>query len=398
MPIVAVLGAHWGDEGKGKIAAALSARADVCARFQGGPNAGHSVTLGDSPPWLLRMVPSGILTGATGIIGGGCVIDPELLMQEIALLQRTFPDVLDRLLISRRAHVITAEHKTQDRAGSGVGSTRTGVGPTYRDKAARTGIRVADLVADRPSLPGALQSVAHEFRESLSHRCADEIQYLRGVLDRGGRVIAEGAQGARLDLDHGDYPYVTSSNTTIGSVLTGLGVGPPDISAVLLVTPSYVTKVGGGPLPSRVDSATNLILRTRGQELDGVTNLMRETGWLDLGWLRRACRLNQATGIVMTKVDVLAGLKTIGLYDEAADPIVRILPGWDKGEVATADESEHLGSFLCAVEKDCGTPVAVVSHGPRPEDWWWRTDADEIWRNNLSKESRACISPMPQGR
>jgi adenylosuccinate synthase len=228
--------------------------------------------------------------------------------------------------------------------------------------------------------------VAHEFKESLGHRCADEIRYLRDVLDRGGRVIAEGAQGARLDLDHGDYPYVTSSNTTIGSVLTGLGVGPPDISAVLLVTPSYVTKVGGGALPSQVDSATNLILRTRGQEIDGVTNVMRETGWLDLGWLRNACRLNRATGIVMTKVDVVAGLKEIGLYDETADSTVRIMPGWGKQEAAIGDESGSLGSFLCTVEKNCGTKVAAVSHGPRPEDWWWRTDETEIWRSGLSKE------------
>jgi len=383
MPIVAVLGAHWGDEGKGKIAAALAREADVCARFQGGPNAGHSVTLGSSPPWLLRMVPSGVLVGAVGVIGGGCVVEPTLLMQEVDQLRKVFPDISDQLIISRRAHVITAAHRNQDSTGSGVGSTRMGVGPAYRDKAARTGIRVADLLGDPDQLPAELRPTARAFKEALGHRCADDSVYLRHVLDGGGRVIAEGAQGSRLDLDHGDYPYVTSSSTTIGSVLTGLGVGPRDISAVLLVTPAYVTKVGGGALPSRVDDITNTVLRDRGEERDGVTNLMRDTGWLDVGWLRTAGRLNQATGVIVTKADVVAGLDRIGVYDEEQDPTVHFLRGWSAQELTDGDVSGDLGAFIASVEKGCGVGVAAISRGAGLDDWWWRADQDAVW--NLTR-------------
>ncbi|MFD0891845.1 adenylosuccinate synthetase, partial [Streptosporangium algeriense] len=170
----------------------------------------------------------------------------------------------------------------------------------------------------------------------IGHCCVDEVAYLRDRLDGGARVVAEGAQGSRLDLDHGDYPYVTSSNTTVGAVLTGLGVGPRDIASVLLVTPAYVTKVGGGELPSRLYGELNAELQERGEELDRATDLMRDTGWLDLGWLRSACRLNQADGIVMTKFDVLADFPAIGLYDEDRTPAVRMRPGWSAGDVAAA--------------------------------------------------------------
>lgn len=378
MPVLAVLGAHWGDEGKGRVAAALSRDATACARFQGGPNAGHTVAF-DGGELVLRMIPSGVVSGATGVVGGGCVIEPSMLLEEIAMLRRVIPDVVSRLLVSRRAHVITPAHREADRSGSGVGSTRTGVGPTYRDKAARTGLRVADLIEKGKSLPVDLREVAEMFRDTLSGVCGDETAYLRGILDSGGNVVAEGAQGARLDLDHGDYPYVTSSNTTIGSVLTGLGLGTRDISSVLLVSPAYVTKVGGGPLPSLLTDDLNAELQRRGRELDGATQLMRQTGWLDIGWLRRACYLNQADGIVLTKVDVLAGVGAVGLYDEANEPPVTMVPGWTVSEVASADETGALGSFIRYVESRVSCRVLAVSRGPGMDDWWWRTSPASLW-------------------
>lgn len=383
MPVLAVLGAHWGDEGKGKVTAALSRSADICARFQGGPNAAHSVLTPDRPtPWVLRMVPSGIVAGATGVIGGGCVVELRMLLDEVAMLREHDPAVADRLLISRCAHVITQDHRDADSSGAGVGSTRMGVGPAYRDKAARTGLRIGDLLAGGSRLPAGLRPIAEEFADLLGSRCVDATDYLRTALDQGAKVIAEGAQGSRLDLDHGDYPYVTSSNTTVGGVLTGLGVGPRDISGVLLVTPAYVTKVGGGEMPSRVDADLNAVLQERGEETDGATLLMRDTGWLDVGWLRAAGRLNQADGIVMTKLDVLAGLPEVGLYDDSRVPHVETLPGWKEEDVVTAgrdSEASGLAGYLAAVEARTGLPILAAGRGPGLDDWWWRGDPRALW-------------------
>jgi adenylosuccinate synthase len=192
-------------------------------------------------------------------------------------------------------------------------------------------------------------------------------------------------------VDHGDYPYVTSSNTTVGAVLTGLGIGPRDISAVLLVTSAYVTKVGGGSLPSQVDDALNTELQRRGAEIDGATNLMRDVGWLDVGWLRTACRLNQADGLIVTKVDVLAGLPSVGVYDHNATPTVERLPGWHVDEVSARDESANLGAFLRRVESAVGCSVVAVSDGPGLDDWWWR-DGDRAWLATLrSDEQDWCV-------
>ena len=393
MSIVAILGAHWGDEGKGKIAAALSADAVACARFQGGPNAGHTVAV-DGTELVLRMVPSGIVAGVHGVIGGGCVIEPRMLLDEVAGLRERYPDILQRLLVSRRAHVITPRHREQDRSGSGVGSTRMGVGPAYRDRAARSGLRVADLLAGG-RVPGELRATAEEFADTLGAVCGDDTARLREILDAGGRVVAEGAQGVRLDVDHGDYPYVTSSNTTVGAVLTGLGVGPRDIGTVLLVTPAYVTKVGGGDLPSRVGPRLNAYLQERGRELDGATGLVRDTGWLDVGWLRTACRLNQADGLVVTKVDVLAGLPTVGLYGVPGAPRVTMLPGWTAGsgypDAGHPDPgSGPLGEFLGVVEHATGCPVQAVSYGPGTADWWCR--------GPVFPEDRTTGCPAPDSR
>lgn len=379
MTVIAVLGAHWGDEGKGKVAAGLSTHAAACARFQGGPNAGHTLVL--PPPEgeiCLRMVPSGVISGARGIIGGGCVVEPRMLLDEVARLRRWVPGLTDRLLVSERAHVILDSHLERDRAGSGVGSTRMGVGPTYGDKALRSGLRVADLLTGR-GVPDEMRPLAEEFAEVLGASCGDDHATVRDLLDRGERVIAEGAQGARLDIDHGDYPNVTSSNTTIGAVLTGLGAGPGDIGATLVTTAAYVTKVGGGRLPSRVPTDLEELLRTRGREVDGATGLLRDVGWLDVGWLRTACRINQADALALTKVDVLAGLERVGLYDDARTDRVEMLDGWSHEEVATSDESGPLGAFLERVEEAAGCPVSVVSTGPGQDEWWARDDQARAW-------------------
>jgi adenylosuccinate synthase len=374
MPVTSVLGAHWGDEGKGKVAAALSADAAMCARFQGGPNAAHTVWRpGAHEPVVLRMVPSGVVAGATGVIGRGCVVEPRMLLDEVDRLADHGIDVARSLVVSERAHVITAAHRRRDSAGSGVGSTRMGVGPAYGDKAARVGIRVGDLVAGA-GLPADLAEIAGRFRHRLGTACGDETAALRRALDRGAHVVAEGAQGARLDLDHGDYPYVTSSNTTIGAVLTGLGVTPRDLGRTLVVTPAYVTKVGGGDLPSKLSGARHDELRDKGEEKDGATGLWRDVGWLDLGWLRWACALNGADGLVVTKVDVLAGTGEVGLFDGDAVSPVRLLPGWDAAAASGAAEPgpDPLRAFLAAVEAGAGVPVLGVSNGPAVDDWLLR--------------------------
>lgn len=385
MPVTSVLGAHWGDEGKGKVVAALSVDAAVCARFQGGPNAAHTVCLPQtSEPVVLRMVPSGVLSGAVGVIGRGCVLEPRLLLDEVDRLADHGVDAARALVVSERAHVITAAHRERDAAGSRVGSTRMGVGPAYGDKAARVGVRVGDLVAGR-GLPPDLAEIADRFRRRLGVVCADETAELRRLLDRGAHVVAEGAQGARLDLDHGDYPHVTSSNTTIGAVLTGLGLIPRDLGETLVVTSAYVTKVGGGELPSRLSGPRHNELQRKGAELDGATGLWRDVGWLDVGWLARACALNGATGLVVTKVDVLADAAEVGLFDAGAQPPVRLLPGWEAAAVAApgrrAADSEGggavgggatggaLGAFLAAIEAATGVPVQGVSNGPAVDDW-----------------------------
>lgn len=363
MPITAILGAHWGDEGKGKVAAALSRRAVACTRFQGGPNAGHTVYCDHSTePMVLRMVPAGITTGAYGVIGGGCTVNIRMLLDEVAALEARLGDVRHRLLISNRAHIITPKHLKDDRDGAQhIGTTRMGVGPAYADRAARRGYRVGDVMAGRIGDDAGLEpGQLEEFRDTLGRSCGDDSAFLRHVLDRGGRVIAEGAQGMRLDVDHGDYPYVTSSNTTVGAVLTGLGVGPRDIDEVLLVTPPYVTKVGGGTLPNRVKAATEAELRRRGAEVDGVTGAVRDIGWLDLSWLRHAVMVNQATGLLLTKVDCAAGFAELCLID--ASRTIRVRP-WSIAECESPYESRGLGAFITQLENETMTEVVAVSNG-----------------------------------
>jgi adenylosuccinate synthase len=379
VPVVAILGAHWGDEGKGKAVAAVAEDADIAARFQGGPNAGHTVYVGPtgSQPIVLRMVPAGVVCGAAGVVGGGCVLNLAMLLQEIDQLEGCCPGVGAALVFAPEAHVISARHLAEDRRdGERVGTTRMGVGPTYVAKARRDGIRLADVVRDPEIAEAGDRAAFREFRARFRHQCHDVPAHLRSALDGGARVVAEGAQGARLDIDHGAYPFVTSCNTTVGAVLTGLGIGPRDIATTLLVTGAYVTKVGGGPFPSRGDDELNHQLRDQGHEVDGATGSVRDCGWLDVSWLRRACVLNQADGLVVTKVDVLAGRSEVGLWDAGE---VTIVPGWSAAEAAApAGPVAGLLAFLDEIAARVGVEVVAVGHGPRSNAMWF-ADRDRLW-------------------
>lgn len=368
MPVDVVVGAHWGDEGKGKIAAALSTDAHACARFQGGPNAGHTVVLPTGATLVLRSLPSGLAVGSAGVIGGGCVVNPAMLLDEISTVEAVTGSLEGRLVVSSRAHVITDEHLATDRGGGAVGSTRMGVGPAYAAKMQRSGVRMGDLVGPG-EVPGVDPSLRARVKERLSDAVQDERPVIRGWIDAGLRVVAEGAQGARLDIDHGDYPFVTSSNTTVGAALTGLGLGPRDIDRVLLVTPTYVTKVGGGTLPHRLSRVPERLLRQRGNEVDGATGSVRDVARLDLRWLRAAAVLNQATGIILTKVDVFLDDHPLEVVGPDGDVVC--LPWWTEQDAAAPLNSGPIRRFVALVEQAVGAPVVAVSHGPAVGDLAW---------------------------
>ena len=370
MTVTAVLGAFWGDEGKGKVAAALSVGASICARFQGGPNAAHTVYV-DGRELVFRMVPAGIVSAEYGVIGNGAVVNPALLVDEVETLGRYVPDLRDRLRISTAAHVILPEHLERDGGALSqtIGTTKMGVGPTYADKIARNGVRVGDLLDGRVDPPDERSARAAErFRAVLGPCCVDTGELLREALDGGARVVAEGAQGALLDVDHGDYPFVTSSNTTIGAVFTGLGIGVRDLDRVLVVASAYMTKVGGGAFPTRIDGVEAEFLRSRGEEVDGATGLLRDCGWLDLALLRRAVAVNRADGIVLTKLDVVGGLPEIALVDSSLSPGEEEiwLSGWDEelsGAASLDDLPEAARDYVAAVEARVGAPLVGLSVG-----------------------------------
>jgi adenylosuccinate synthase len=377
MSLTAVLGAFWGDEGKGKVAAALSVGASICARFQGGPNAAHTVHV-DGRKLVFRMVPAGIVAAEYGVIGNGAVLDPELLVNEVDALGELVPGVRDRLRISTAAHVILPEHRERDRGAlsQSIGTTKMGVGPAYADKIARHGVRVADLVDPRFEPPDERSAHAAErFRALLGPCCVDTGELLREALDDGAEVVAEGAQGALLDIDHGDYPFVTSSNTTVGAVLSGLGVGVRDVGRVVVVASAYMTKVGGGAFPTRIDGVEAEFLRSRGEEVDGATGLLRDCGWLDLARLRWAAAVNRADGIVLTKLDVVGGLPEIALVDSSLPPEEREirLSGWDdelSGTQSLEDLPSGARAYVETVEACVGVPVVGLSVGQELDEYF----------------------------
>ncbi len=417
MPCTVVVGAQWGDEGKGKIVDALSAAADVVARYQGGPNAGHSVVRGDATV-VLHLVPSGVMhEGRRCLVGNGVVVDLGRLRGEVEHLESLGLRVRPRLGVSPGAHLILPYHRAAEacaESGAGaIGTTGRGIGFAYRDKAARTGLRVADLyepgrfvaAVDRnlerlrrefPAAEGlgeasgaGLLAALREDAAWLEPMVCDVSAELHRELRAGRSVLLEGAQGTLLDLDHGTYPYVTSSAATAAGAPLGVGLGPRAVDRVIGVTKAYSTRVGNGPFPSEMPGDEAARLRDAGEEYGATTGRPRRCGWLDLPALRYAARVNGLDELVITKLDVLddfaeirvavayeSGGRTLAEFPAAAAalarcrPVWRTFPGWLEPTTAVrrwSDLPRRAGAYLEWVERECGVPITSVSVGAARE-------------------------------
>jgi len=413
---IAVLGAQWGDEGKGKIVDLLTPNFLIVARYQGGHNAGHTVYANDRK-FVLRLLPSGILhDGITCVIGNGLVVDPQALFTEIDELAAAGIEIGDRLLISDKAHVILPYHKDLDllsearRGERAIGTTKRGIGPAYEDKVARRGIRVGDL-ADPASLADAVRHNVDARNKLIPESTMDADQvlaelarawkrmgpwvtdvslFLARARQAGRSIMFEGAQGTLLDIDHGTYPYVTSSNATIGGVCTGLGIGPRAIDKVLGVAKAYTTRVGEGPLPTELTGEIGNRLRETGQEFGAVTGRPRRCGWYDAVAVRYAVRVNGLDGLALTKLDVLDGLPEIQVCTAyrchgstltelpgdlaqlaACEAVYETLPGWTsptKNVRRFDDLPREARAYIARLEEVTGVPAAIVSTGSARED------------------------------
>ncbi|HTR19780.1 MAG TPA: adenylosuccinate synthase [Gemmatimonadales bacterium] len=410
---VVVVGAQWGDEGKGKIVDVLAERADMVVRYQGGANAGHTVDTGEGE-FILQQIPSGILQGAVCIVGNGVVLDPETFFTELDKLVARGVKVEQKLFVSDRAHLVLPYHKLLDRARERrdkIGTTGRGIGPTYEDKYGRRGIRVGDLrnlvraqehVSERVAavnqvlglLGGPERADAGEHQALLARLAprllpltVDSGRVVHDALQRGESVLLEGAQGALLDVDHGTYPYVTSSNTTAGGAAVGTGIGPTAIDAVLGVVKAYTTRVGNGPLPTEAEPAVAERIRELGGEYGAVTGRPRRCGWFDAAVVRYAVRVNGLTGLAVTKLDVLDTFAEIPvatgyrLEGEVIDsmpadgerlervmPIYETAPGWQKptgGVRRLADLPPAARAYLDRLQDLAHAPIRYVSVGTR---------------------------------
>ena len=418
MSAVVVVGAQWGDEGKGKIVDFCTDHAEVVVRYAGGPNAGHTLVVGDEK-FIVRLIPSGILRPATRcVLGQGMVIDPQVLLSEVDELARRGLATDGRLFVSDRAHLILPYHLLVDglregsgRAGTGIGTTKRGIGPAYEDKAARRGIRLGclrDLAAteklveqairawtptilDLGGTPPTAASVL-EWLRPLAPRIVAMLADAWAIADEAIRarrgVLLEGAQGTLLDVDHGTYPFVTSSSAVAGGAATGAGIGPTRIDTVLGITKAYATRVGGGPFPTELSDAVGQKLREDGAEFGSVTGRPRRTGWLDLPALRYAARVNGLDGLALTKLDVLTGhaqLKVCVAYDtptgrtrdlpiddlDRATPVYETLEGWTESlsRVRVLDDLPRAArAYVRFLEDGAGVPLFLLSVGPRREE------------------------------
>jgi adenylosuccinate synthase len=413
---VVVLGTQWGDEGKGKIVDLLSRDVHAVVRFQGGHNAGHTLVI-DGEKTVLHLIPSGILqTRVECLIGNGVVLSLHALRDEIESLEERGIDVRSRIGISPACPIIMPWHQVLDQAreealgDQAIGTTWRGIGPAYEDKVARRGLRASDL-QNPETLGGKIEQIldyhnfvltqrfgrepisfqammdeALELGEYFSSQISDVSGRLYQLREEGKRVMFEGAQGSLLDIDHGTYPYVTSSNTTVGGVCTGAGVGPNAIDYVLGITKAYVTRVGGGPFPTELFDENGERLARRGDEFGATTGRPRRCGWLDAVALRRAVSLNGVSGFCVTKLDVLDGFDEIRictayrLHGELLDappldshswadlePVYETFPGWtetSRGAISLEALPANARSYLAAMEDLCGAPVHIVSTGP----------------------------------
>ena len=407
----ALLGIVFGDEGKGKVVDVFTPRYDVVARFAGGPNAGHTIIF-EGKKFVLRSIPSGIFDeGKLNIIGNGCVIAPDLFAAEAHELEAAGYDLKSRLHISKRAHLILPTHRVLDRAYEAakgknkVGTTGKGIGPTYSEKASRTGLRVGDIQDNFQEKYNALKARHMQILSDMHYTDFDiteeeklwmeGVEYMRQfpltdteieinrALEAGKNVLAEGAQGTLLDIDHGTYPFVSSSSTVCGGVCTGLGVAPNRIGEVFGIFKAYSTRVGAGPFPEELFDETGDLIREVGHEYGAVTGRNRRCGWLDLVALKYAIMINGVTQLIMMKSDVLDGFDTIRVctayekdgvqttdmpYDtEGWKAVYEDLPGWktDLTQMTSVEQfPQQLRDYISYIEKETATPITIVSVGP----------------------------------
>jgi adenylosuccinate synthase len=420
---VVIVGAQWGDEGKGKVVDALAERFDIVARYQGGANAGHTVVV-NGTKFVLQLLPAGIVRpDKTAVIGNGLVINPESLFEELERVETAGVPVGRRLVVSDRAHLILPYHRShevaaeQARGVGKIGTTAKGIGPCYEDKAGRRGLRTGDLrdaevfrrkcaevVAEKNRLASALfagmpleaEGVAERYFETARRMLpylADVSAYLNTEMDRGKRVLFEGAQGTMLDLDHGTYPFVTSSSAAAGGACTGTGVGPTRIDAVIGVSKAYATRVGSGPFPTEALGPEGEKIRERGGEYGAVTGRPRRCGWFDVLAARYSARLNHLKALVITKLDILDPLAQIPVgveYELDGRPITEfpsevetlervkvryhVMPGWQQSTYGLKDYAQlprKAQDYLRFLGEQVGVEIAVVSTGPQRDQTIW---------------------------
>ena len=404
MPNLAIIGAQWGDEGKGKIVDLVSLHFDIVARYQGGHNAGHTVVI-QGKSYVLQLIPSGMFRGGKiGVIGNGVVIEPTALIKEIRRMEEAGFQLEERLRVSDRAHVILPHHiwrEQEEEKKQNIGTTMRGIGPCYEDKAARRGFRIADFV--QPEFSKTLSNLyvdraeAAEFLSQIPELQTQIRKYichcsslLNQAIRDGKSLLFEGAQGTMLDIDHGTYPFVTSSSCAAGGIATGLGVGPKHVHKTLGVSKAYVTRVGGGPLPTELLDDTGEYIRKKGKEFGAVTGRPRRCGWLDLVALRYSANISGMDAICITKLDILDELDEIkvctGYEVDGADvhdfpasldllarckPVYKTFPGWKSNTFALRklqDLPAAAKKYMDFIEDCLQIPVAMISTSPERDD------------------------------
>ena len=412
MGVDVLLGLQWGDEGKGKIVDVLTPKYDIIARFQGGPNAGHTLEF-EGIKHVLHTIPSGIFRdNVVNVIGNGVVIDPVILKNEIAQLEKLNVNVKDKLLISKKAHLILPTHKLLDKASEiakgkhKIGSTLKGIGPTYMDKTGRNGIRVGDInnqdfkekynrlkekhfaLLKDTNLINDLESLESEFIESIQYlqnfEHIDSEHYLNNAAKNGKKILAEGAQGTLLDIDFGTYPFVTSSNTITAGTCTGLGIAPNKIQKIVGIFKAYCTRVGSGPFPSELEDEVGEKMRQIGHEFGATTGRERRCGWIDLPALKYAIMINGVTELSMMKADVLDSFENIFVcthylqdgekidffpfeLSDSTQPVLKKIKGWNTDITKCKDEDSfpnELSDYIKFLEKELDIPISIVSVGP----------------------------------